>query len=65
MPTHKEKFRNQEVIKQGNLFSYIFILYVEFLGRELIIQLENPKNHIGIHSHPNGPRIPFLIFKDD
>ena len=65
MPTWKRKFSNQG-IKQGDpLSSYIFIICVEFLGRELINTTENPKNHIGIQSHPNGPRINFLIFIDN
>ena len=38
---------------------------MEFLGRELVKQSENPKNHIGIQTHINGPKIPFLLFADD
>ena len=28
-------------------------------------QAKNPKNHIGIPTHHNGPRIPFLVFAND
>ena len=62
----KGKIYPSRCIRQGDLLSpYIFILYVEFLGRELVKQAENPKNHIGIPTHRSGPKIPFLIFVDD
>ena len=28
-------------------------------------QAKNLKNHIGILTHHNGPKIPFLMFADD
>ena len=60
------KFMPSRGIRQGDpLSSYIFILYVEFLGRELVKHAENPKNYLGIPTHENGPRIPFLMFADD
>ena len=53
-------------IRQGNPLSpYIFILCLEFLGRELVKQSKNPKNHIGIQTYRNGPKPPFLMFVDD
>ena len=53
-------------IRQGDPLSpYIFILCVEFLGKELLIHSENPKNQLGIQTHRNGPRIPFLMFAND
>ena len=53
-------------IRQGDsLLPYIFIICVEFLGRELVKQSENPKNHIGIPTHCSGPKILFLMFADD
>ena len=53
-------------IRQGDPLSpYIFIICVEFLGRELVKQAKNPKNHIGIPSHHSGPKIPFLMFAYD
>ena len=38
---------------------------VEFLGRELVKQLVNPKCHIIIQTHRNGPKIHFLMFAYD
>ena len=35
------------------------------MGRGLVRQLENPKNHVGIQTHRNGSKIPFLMFVDD
>ena len=53
-------------IMQGDPLSpCIFILCVEFLGRELIMYSKNPKNHIGIQTHRHGLRIPYLMFADD
>ena len=53
-------------IRQGDLLSpYIFILCVDFLGRELVKQTNNPNNHIGIPTHRSGPKILFLMFVDD
>ena len=53
-------------IRKGDPLSpYIFILCVEFLGRELAKHSENPRNHLGIPSHQNGPKIHFLMFADD
>lgn len=40
-------------------------LCVEFLDKELVKQLVNPKNRIEIQTHRNGPRILFLMFADD
>ena len=60
------KIQSSRGIRQGDPLSpCMFILRVEFLGRELLIHLENPKNHLGIQTHRNGPGIPFLIFADD
>ena len=62
----KRKIHPLRGIRQEDPLSpYIFILCVEFLGRELLIQAKNPKNHIGIQTHRNGPIIHFLMFVDD
>ena len=37
----------------------------EYSNKELVKQAKNPKNHIGIPTHRNGPRIPFLVFAND
>ena len=53
-------------IRQGDpLLPYIFIFCVEFLGKELMKQVENPKNYKGIPTHLSGHKIPFLMFADD
>ena len=62
----KGKIQSSRGIRQGDPLSpCMFILRVEFLGRELLIHLENPKNHLGIQTHQNGPGIPFLMFAND
>ena len=62
----KGKIQPSRGIRQGNHLSpHIFILYIDFLGRELTKQMENPKNHIGIPTHRNGPKILFLMFSYD
>ena len=61
----KVKIQPSKGIKQRDYLSpYIFILCVELLGRELLIQSENPKNHIGIQTHRSGPRIHYFMFAD-
>ena len=53
-------------IRQGDLLPpYTFILCVEFLGRGLVKQAKDPKNHLGIPTHLSGLKIPFLMFADD
>ena len=60
------KIQSTRDIRQGDpLFPYIFILCVEFLGRELSKHSENLKNHLAIPSHRNGPKIPFVMFADN
>ena len=62
----KGKIYPSRGIRQGDLLSpYIFIICVEFLGRESVKQVEKPKNHIGIPTHRSGPKVPFLMFVDD
>ena len=60
------KIQHFRGIRQGDPLSpYIFILCLEFLGKELVKQSENPKNHLGIQTYRNGPKLPFLMFVDD
>ena len=62
----KRKIQPSRGIRQGDPLSpYIFIICVEFLGRKLVKQLENPKNHLGIQTHRHEHRISFLLFADD
>lgn len=51
--------------QENSLSQYIFIICREYLGRELVKQIENPRNHLGILTHRNGPKIPFLMFVED
>ena len=62
----ERKIQPSRGIRQGDPLSpYILILCVEFLGRELVRQSENLKNHIGIQTHSNSPKIMFLMFAED
>ena len=62
----KGKIQPSRGIRQGDPLSpYIFILCIEFLGRELVIQSKNRKNHLGMQTHRHGPRISFLMFAND
>ena len=62
----KEKIQPSRGIRQEDPLSpYIFIICMEYLGRELVKRYENPKNHLRIPTHHNRPKIHFLMFVDD
>ena len=59
------KLSHQDVLDKEVLYLLMYLFCVEFFGRELLIHSKNPKNHMGIQTHRNGHKIPFLMFVDD
>ena len=60
------KIYHSRGLRQGDLLSlYTFILCVEFLGRVLVKQAEDPKILLGIPIHLSGLKILFLMFADE